>query len=578
MNQYNLLKLVTVELFFSITTLYPETKEDEDVVEVTPATSEKFGHYQCNSAMKLAKILKKSPRNVAEEIVGELKHRSSLFEKIEIAGPGFINLTIKSDFLEKRLGEILKDPKLGITLEKKKRILVEFSSPNVAKEMHVGHLRSTIIGDAIARLFEFMGHDVKRVNHIGDWGTAFGMLIAYMQKNVPSVLTGEQKTDLPSLMAWYKASKKLFDEDEAFKVESRLKVVALQSGDPSILHAWEIICEISRKAYNEVYALLDVKIEEKGESFYNPMLPSVVKDLEDKGLVTVSHGAKCIFHEGLNIPLMIQKSDGGYNYDTTDMAAIKYRVETEKADRIIVLTDSGQALHFQLVYATALKAGYIDPAKVRFDHVTFGLVLGSDGKKFKTRSGDTEKLIDLLVNAINEAKNILSQREHDMAPKEVEKLSYVLGIDAVKYADLSSNRSHDYVFSYERMLRFEGNTAAFILYSYVRVAGIKRKAGMMSMESLIQKEKIVISHASEVILALHLLQFGETVDQMAEDLYPHHLTDYLYNLAQKFNVFFRDCQVVGSKEEASRLLLCEAVFKTMESGLHILGLQTVERM
>ncbi len=275
---------------------------------------------------------------------------------------------------------------------------------------------------------------------------------------------------------------------------------------------------------------------------------------------------------------MIQKSDGGYNYDTTDMAAMLHRVKVEKADRIIVLTDAGQALHFQLVYGAAVKAGYIDPSKVRFDHVTFGVVLGTDGKKFRTRSGETEKLIDLLTAAITEAKRILSERQHAIPLDELDQVATTLGIDAIKYADLSGHRTGDYTFSYERMLRFEGNTAAFILYSYVRVKGIKRKLGITSLSEMIYETPVQLVHPSEIQLGLHLLRFSEILESVSKELLPNHLTDYLYNLAQKFNLFFRDCRVEGAPEQNSRLLLCEAVEKTLEKGLSLLGLKTVDRM
>lgn len=557
----------------ALPTIPPEQLE----IEITLATQEKFGHYQCNSAMKWSKLLKQPPREIAQQVLGHLDHTPFLF--VELAGPGFINLTLSKEFLSHHLNESLRDPHLGVGRPyKNKRVLVEFSSPNIAKEMHVGHLRSTIIGDALARLFEFLGYDVIRLNHVGDWGTAFGMLIAYMQKEAPDVLSGKKETDLPTLMAWYKASKARFDTDEAFKTESRLSVVKLQGGDPEALRAWEIICEISRKAFQEVYGILDIKLTERGESFYNPMLPQIVADLEKKGLITISDGAKCVFHEGIRIPLMVQKSDGGYNYDTTDMAAMLHRVEEEKADRIIIVTDAGQSLHFDLVRRTAEKAGYLDPKKVRFDHVPFGVVLGPDGKKFKTRSGDTEKLIDLLNAAVEEAKKILQNRESDMPAQEMDKLAHILGIDAVKYADLSCNRISDYVFSYERMLRFEGNTAAFILYSYVRINGIKRKVGLTDIQALLKQNQIILEHPSEILLGLHLLRFSDTLQAMAEDLFPHYLTEYLYDLAQKFNAFFRDCRVEGATEQNSRLLLCEISAQIMKEGLKILGIQTVERM
>lgn len=557
-------------------------------VEITPSTQPQFGHYQCNSAMKLAKELGKKPRDIALQIVEQVEKNDlkdpSLIEKMEIAGPGFINITLSPTYLSQKLHAILFNPHLGIELPKhKQKIIVEFSSPNTAKELHVGHLRSTIIGDCLARLFEFLGHDVLRLNHIGDWGTAFGMLIAYMRKNCPEILDGTQQTDLKHLMDWYKKSKELFDNDANFKKTSQLEVVALQSGDPVTLKAWEIICEISRKAYQEIYDLMDVKITERGESFYNPMLANTVADLEQKGLVTVSDGAKCIFLEGFQsrdgspLPLMVQKSDGGYNYDTTDMAAIHHRVFIEKADRIIIVTDAGQSLHFQMIFQAAQKAGYLNLEKTRVDHVPFGLVLGPDGKKFRTRSGETERLIDLLLTAIQKADQLLIERSPEMPEVERRELAKALGIGAVKYADLSSNRTSDYTFSYDRMLRFEGNTAAFLMYAYVRIIGIKRKVNaQLDIKKI--NAPIVLEHPSEIALAVHLAQFEEALDQVASDLMPNRLTDYLYGLAEKFNAFFRDCRVEGSPQQDSRLQICEIVALTMSQGLQILGLQVVEKM
>ncbi len=553
--------------------------------EITHSTQAQFGHYQCNSALKIGKALGKNPRDVALAIVGHFERNQAgkpMIANLEIAGPGFINITLDAAFLSREASALLKDPRLGVSLpEKRQKVIVEFSSPNIAKELHVGHLRSTIIGDAIARLFEFLGHDVLRLNHIGDWGTQFGMLIAYMQEEAPNVLRGGEKTDLPHLMQWYRASKKRFDEDSDFKRRAQLQVVQLQGGNPEALKAWKIICDISRLAFQEIYDLLDVGIKERGESFYNPFLADVVADLERKGLVKVSDGAKCIFlegfvaREGAPLPMIVQKSDGGYNYDTTDMAAIRHRIEVERADRIIYLTDAGQSLHFAMLFKAAEKAGYLDPARVRVDHVPFGVVLGPDGKKFKTRSGDSEKLIDLLLEAVCAAKGIVKERLPDLSELEVDHLAGVLGIDAIKYADLSCHRVKDYVFSYERMLKFEGNTAAFLLYSYVRIQGIKRKVNKVVDEITVQ---IVLEHPSEIALGLHLRQFGETLEMMSRDLLPNRLCDYLYLLAEKFNAFFRDCRVEGSDQEDSRLLLCEATGKILERGLHILGLKTLDRM
>jgi arginyl-tRNA synthetase len=551
--------------------------------DITQSTQPQFGHYQCNNALKLGKMLKRDPRQVAQEIIAHLSP-ASMIQKLEIAGPGFINISLKPEFLAKEVEEILQDPRCGAPRAKeKKRVIVEFSSPNIAKELHVGHLRSTIIGDALARLFEFLGYDVLRLNHIGDWGTQFGMLIAYLKKFQPEVLTGDKKSDLPQLMHWYRESKKVFDADPAFKKQAQLEVVALQGGDEATLEAWEMICDISREAFNEIYNLLDVKIQERGESFYNPFLPEVVADLEKRGLITISDGAKCVFLEGFISrdgtaqPMIVQKSDGGYNYDTTDMAAMRHRIEIEAADRIIIVTDAGQSLHFQMIEKTCEKAGYLDPHKVRFDHVPFGVVLGADGKKFKTRSGETEKLIDLITEAIDQATAIFRERLPDADEDEVKQLGTILGVDAIKYADLASHRLKDYMFSYERMLRFEGNTAAFLLYAYVRIQGIKRKVGK-EVEPLIGKVHIQLIEPSEIDLALHLSRFGETLEALERDLLPNRLCEYLYELAEKFNAFFRDCRVEGSEQEESRLLICEATAKVLAAGLGILGLKTLPRM
>jgi arginyl-tRNA synthetase len=551
--------------------------------EITISTQPQFGHYQCNNALKLAKELKKSPREVAQSIVaGWEKLGASMISKFEIAGPGFINIFLDTKFLSEEITKVLHDARLGVPLPQHiSRIIVEFSSPNIAKELHVGHLRSTIIGDCLARLFEFLGHDVLRLNHIGDWGTQFGMLIAYMLHEVPEVLEGRKPTDLPTLMGWYKASKNRFDEDPAFKKEAQLQVVKLQGGDEVALAAWQMICDISRKAFQEIYRLLDIKLVERGESFYNPYLADVVADLEKRNMITVSDGAKCIYLEGYvnrddkPLPIIIQKSDGGYNYDTTDMAAIRHRIEVEKVDRIIYVTDAGQSLHFEMLFKAAEKAGYLDRSKVRVDHVPFGVVLGSDGKKFKSRSGDTEKLIDLLLEAVTHAEKILKERLSDVSEKELHETATILGIDAIKYADLSSHRIKDYLFSYDRMLRFEGNTAAFLLYAYVRMRSIQRKVSKNISEI---KSAIALEHPTEIDLALHLRQFGETLDAVSEELLPNRLADYLYNLAEKFHAFFRDCRVEGTPQENCRLLLCEVAARILHQGLQILGLKTLERM
>lgn len=571
-----------IQIFYSaFISAFPQLKEKSVEIDIAQSKQEKFGHYQCNTAMRLTKQLHMPPREIAQRIV-ESVDKGDAIEKLEIAGPGFINIFLSPAYIEKKVQTMAASPRLDIALpEKTEKVIVEFSSPNTAKELHVGHLRSTIIGDCLARVFEFLGHDVLRLNHVGDWGTAFGMLIAYLKLSHPEILTGEEETDLPHLVSWYKASKKQFDEDPGFKKISQLEVVSLQGGESDSLKAWEIICEISRRSYQEIYNLLDVAIEERGESYYNPVLPELIEELDQKELIEISEGAKCIFipefcnREGSPMPLMVQKSDGGFGYDTTDMAAMKQRVQEEKADRIIIVTDAGQALHFKLVYAASVKAGYLDPDKVRFDHVTFGLVLGADGKKFRTRSGEVERLIDLIYTAIDKAREIMAERNPDMPQEQREKIARALGIGAIKYADLSCHRTGDYTFSYDRMLRFEGNTAAFLMYAYVRIAGIKRKIGA-DIDAL--QAAISLKHPSEIALGLHLAQFNEALQQVAEDLLPNRLSDYLYTLAEKFNAFYRDCQVEGAPEQNSRLLLCEATARILKQGLHLLGVETVEKM
>lgn len=579
------MQLLTEKFHQAIVSAFPQTKSLPEIpVDVVQSSQPRFGHYQCNSPMKLAKILQLSPRQIAEAIVKNIPTPSTLISALEIAGPGFINITLTPEFISQSANAVLTEPHLGIPKPKhKQRIIVEFSSPNTAKEMHVGHLRSTIIGDSLARLFEFLGHDVLRLNHIGDWGTAFGMLIAHMKDQAPNVLSGKEKTDLTHLVEWYRASRTRFDNDPEFKKRSQLEVVALQSGEKNALKAWEIICDISRKAYQEIYDILDIKLVERGESFYNPMLPEIIKDLDQKGLITISDGAKCVFLEGFQnrdgqpLPLMVQKSDGGYNYDTTDVAALRYRVQVDKADRIIYVIDSGQSTHMQMVFKAAEKAGYIDPSKTTAEHVGFGLVLGTDGKKYRTRSGESEKLIDLLTNAIQEADKILLEKSPELSPEERSSIGKALGLGAIKYADLSCHRTGDYVFSYERMLKFEGNTAAFLMYAYVRVAGIKRKV-QADIEQVKRSNKITLEHPSEIALGLQLIQFGEALEQVSKELLPNRLTDYLYGLAEKFNAFFRDCRVEGTPQQNSRLLLCEAVALTLKQGLALLGVRTVERM
>ncbi len=555
---------------------------------VVPASNPKFGDYQCNVALSLAKELKLKPREVAEKIVKSID-LSDLCEPLEIAGPGFINLTIKRDYLAHRLNEIQKDSRLGVEkTEKQQKIVVDFSSPNIAKEMHVGHLRSTIIGDCLARILEFGGYEVLRLNHVGDWGTQFGMLIAYLREEKPEVLTTANAVDIGDLVTLYKQAKVKFDNDPEFKEIARQEVVKLQAKNEESIYAWKLLCEQSRREFQVIYDLLDIHLQERGESFYNPFLPDVITHLEQVGLLEENQGAKCVFLDGFTnkqgepLPLIVQKSDGGYNYATTDLAALKYRVEQDKATRIIYVTDSGQANHFAQVFQVAKKAGLISE-DIEVVHVPFGLVLSESGKKIKTREGETIRLKDLLDEAINRAKQDLENRLKEEGRQETEEfinqVSKVVGLSAVKYADLSQNRTTDYRFSYEKMLALQGNTAPYLLYAYVRVRGLSRK-GNIDFEHLSTDQQIIIQEDTELVLAKHLLQLDYIIKEVERDLLPNRLCLYLYELSQKFNQFYDQCPILQAEEpqRTSRLILADLTARTLKLGLSLLGISVIERM
>ncbi|MCU0536102.1 MAG: arginine--tRNA ligase [Hydrococcus sp. Prado102] len=553
-----------------------------------PASNPKFGDYQSNIALSLAKQLGQQPRAIAQQLIDNL-NIADLCEKPEIAGAGFINLTLKPNYVETQLSKIQKDPRLGVeTAKYPHKEIVDFSSPNIAKEMHVGHLRSTIIGDCIARILEFRGHDVLRLNHVGDWGTQFGMLIAYLKEVYPEALTTADALDLGDLVAFYRKAKVRFDEDEAFQEIARKEVVKLQAGEEDSLHAWQLLCDQSRREFQVIYNLLDIKITERGESFYNPLLPGIVEDLDKQGLLVEDAGAKCVFLEGFTnkegqpLPLIVQKSDGGYNYATTDLAALKYRVRQDNVQRIIYVTDVGQSNHFAQVFQVAKRAGFL-PDNVEVVHVPFGLVLGEGGKKLKTRSGDTIKLKDLLDEAIAGARKDLEQRLAEENRQETEEfinnVSQVVGISAVKYADLSQNRNSNYIFSYAKMLDRKGNTAPYMLYAYARVQSISRK-GEIDFAQLSEDAKIILEHETELALAKYLLQLTEIISNVERDLLPNRLCEYLYELSQKFNKFYEFCPVLQSEEPArtSRLILCDLTARTLKLGLSLLGIPVLERM
>jgi arginyl-tRNA synthetase len=561
--------------------------EDADPVLVEASRPE-FGDFQFNAALGLAKTLGAKPREIAEKIVENL-NVDDICEPPSVAGPGFINLKLKTSFLEQSVASIYADERLGVVpTPADGKVVVDFSGPNIAKEMHVGHLRSTIIGDSVARILEFLGNDVLRLNHVGDWGTQFGMLIGYLREAYPDALTTENALDLGDLVELYKKAKKRFDEDEDFKEDARLEVVKLQSGEPDSLRAWQLLCNQSRRAFEEIYRILDVRLVERGESFYNPYLSGVITDLDGRGLLTEDDGALCVFVEGFTnkegdpLPLIVQKSDGAYNYATTDLAAIRYRINTDHAKTLVYVTDIGQQNHFAQVYAVARLAGWA-PEDVKLVHVPFGLVQGADGKKLKTRAGDTVKLRDLLEEAVTRARELLNARLAEENRDEPEswrnEIAQTVGIAAVKYADLSQNRTSDYIFSFDKMLALQGNTAPYMLYAFVRVQGIYRKGGA-DVASQADSVSFALTEPQERILAKHLLQLDEVLAKIAVDYLPNRLCQYLFELSQKFNQFYENCPVLTAEGDlrASRLALCDLTARTLQVGLSLLGIRTVDRL
>ena len=573
-----------------ITVLINTFGEDFATIDplVVPASNPKFGDFQCNVALSLAKKLKQKPRNIAEKLVENID-LSDICEPLEIAGPGFINIRIKPSYIAEELNKIQKDERLGVEKNPHpQKVVVDFSSPNIAKEMHVGHLRSTIIGDCIARILEFRGHDVLRLNHVGDWGTQFGMLIAYLKEKMPEVLTTANVIDLGDLVTLYKQAKVRFDQDEEFKQKAREEVVKLQAKEESSIRAWQLLCEQSRREFQVIYNLLNIQLTERGESFYNPFLPEIIEDLQEQNLLTENQGAKCVFLEGFTnkkgepLPLIVQKSDGGYNYATTDLAALKYRVEKDGATRIIYVTDAGQANHFAQVFQVAKKAGFVNE-NIDLVHVPFGLVLTESGKKIKTREGETIRLKDLLIEAVNRAKIDLEKRlkeeEREESLEFINQVSKVVGLSAVKYADLSQNRTTDYKFSYDKMLALQGNTAPYLLYAYVRVQGISRK-GNIDFDHLTTNQKIILEEETELTLAKHILQLNSVIKQVEADLLPNRLCLYLFELSQKFNQFYNECPILKAEKSIknSRLILADLTAKTIKLGLSLLGISVIERM
>ncbi|NIH16385.1 arginine--tRNA ligase [Serratia symbiotica] len=550
--------------------------------QVRQSAKAQFGNYQVNGVMSAAKKLGMPPRQLAEKVL-QLLELGDIASKVEIAGPGFINVFLNSAWLARQIDWVLNVPKLGVTAVEPQTIVIDYSAPNVAKEMHVGHLRSTIIGDAAARTLEFLGHNVIRANHVGDWGTQFGMLIAYLEK-----MQNENASDmgLSDLEKFYRQAKKHYDKDSEFAARARAYVVKLQGGDPYCQKMWRKLVDITMAQNQLIYNRLNVTLTEgdvMGESLYNAMLPGIVADLKAKGLAVESEDATVVFldeyqnKDGEPMGVIIQKKDNGYLYTTTDLACAKYRYETLGANRVLYYTDSRQHQHLMQAWAIVRKAGYV-PESVSLEHHLLGMMLGKDGKPFKTRAGGTVKLSDLLDEAIERAGQLIASKNPHMPAQEITQLARVVGIGAVKYSDLSKSRTTDYIFNWDNMLAFEGNTAPYMQYAYTRIVSVFKRAGIDESNLTLL---LVMSEEHEIALATRLLQFEEALTAVAREGTPHIMCSYLYELAGLFSSFYEHCQILNGDNEVvrqSRLKLALLTSRTLKTGLDTLGIETVERM
>ena len=542
--------------------------------EVSPATDPRFGDYQSNAALVLGKQRGESPREIAEAIVSRLEV-AEMSEQPSVAGAGFINFTLKREAIENRIGELLRDERLGVsTISSPKKIVVDFGSPNVAKPMHVGHVRSTFLGDALARIAQFLGHDVIRDNHIGDWGTQFGMVI-WGWKNLLD-LESLKRDPIAELVRIYKETNERATKDEAVREAARAELVKLQAGDPENYSIWKQCVDLSMQEFSKAYELLDIHYDiVRGESFYNDRLPAVVERLLKSGLAEMSEGAVCVFFrdipELVDKPCIIRKRDGGYNYATTDVATVDYRINDLKANAIWYVVGAPQILHFKQIFAIARREGYT----ADFHHVTFGSILGADRKLMKTRSGENVPLRDLLEEGITRARAIIAQKNPELAESERNEIARIIGLGAIKYADLSQYRMTDYIFSWDKMLSLHGNTAPYLQNAYVRIRSIFRKAGAVSL-----REAPALSEPAELNLAKRLSQFAEIVPQVLNDFRPNILANYLFELANSFHTFYEACPVLKADEpvRSSRLALCDLTGRVLQRGLKLLGIDVPERM
>ena len=594
------LQVVKLAFNVAISIAFPEISSHDAIIDVHK--DENKWDYFCNSALALGKQItpKQNPKEVAKKINENLPEQFlSLVEKIEIAGPGFINVLFKTEFYLNRAISAI-NTKLGTSeaensKNSKKKMLIDYSAPNIAKDMHVGHLRSTIIGDALGNFFEYLGYNVTRLNHIGDWGTQFGMLIAHLQDKFPNY--AQQTPSITDLEAFYKESKKRFDDDEPFKKRAYDNVVKLQAYEPEIFKAWKAICQASRENYLKIYKELKIseKLIERGESFYNEKMRSLMEDLKKSEKLTLEDGRYIYFPKKCEIPLTLIKSDGGFTYDTSDLACLKQRVQEEKADMILYVTDAGQSTHFQCVFAAGRELGIYDNQKVRVEHVPFGVVLGEDKKKFKTRSGETVKLKSLLDEGQDRVGKLMEERKKDDAKKNVDfdqeewdHTKHAVAISSIKYSDLSSNREKAYIFSFDKMLDFKGNTGTYLLYTYTRIRSIARNVGQNSetirSENFIsQMANLKLSNPEERKLAKKITMWYDKIITVEKELYTHVLCSWLYDLAKCFTEFYDKHYIRQVKDGVEivhndRLLLCEITAVAFERAFEILGFLTVEKM
>ncbi len=569
---------------------------DLDDALIRPSAPGRGGEYQSNVAMSLAKRLGKSPREVAQQLVEQL-HVEEITEPVTVGGPGFINFTFRAEWLGNYATKLADDDRLGMpSPEEPHRIVVDLSGPNVAKEMHVGHLRSTIIGSALVRILRYVGHEVIPQNHLGDWGTPFGMLLEYTRQLDwdPEAADPGGDQSIADLNAFYRQARALFDQDPAFADRARQRVVALQGGDEASLALWRAFIAESQRHFSQVYQLLAVELEPadaRGESFYNPMLPQVAAELERRGIAHISDGAPCAFPEGFTgtddepLPLMVRKSDGGYTYDTTDLAAVRFRIADLKADHLIYVVGAEQRLHFAMVFAVARQAGWL-PDDVAAEHVGFGMLLGEDGKRFRTRSGDTVKLIDLVTEAVERAARVVAQRS-DLSVAEQAEVARQVGTGAVKYADLASDRERDYTFSWSRMLAMEGNTSVYLQYANARIQSVLRRASEVGgtevggTEAEHSDGAIIVADPAERALVLTLARFAPALVATADALQPHRLCGQLYEIATAFSRFYEGCPILAAGDaatRASRLRLAGLTSRALTQGLWLLGIQAPERL